>query len=295
LEEIPALELMLKIFAEANRRRKARIIFGCGVGPLHTEGLRKIVGEILRLSTAGFVRDEESRRLARELGGNDRLGVACDPALAYLTRWRATSQPALEPRSDRTIVALLRANTSEYINDLTARELQDANTRTAGQLAGVLARGSAALTAKISLLPMHSLWVGGDDRIFNRLVARELSHPESACVERRYLTLDQLLRGIQGGDVAVAMRYHGHLFCMALGIPFLSIDYTGKNGKVGSLLRRMSYAQWSEDWRTIDERRAASRIQQLFEDRAHWSDYLLAQTAELTTGLEETYASVFPE
>src|SRR5262249_5086525 len=88
LEEIELLQQMLNIFVEANRQRKARIIFGCGVGPLFSDRIRQIVGGILRLATGGFVRDEESWSLAKTLGGASSLACACDPSIAFLSRWR---------------------------------------------------------------------------------------------------------------------------------------------------------------------------------------------------------------
>ena len=131
--------------------------------------------------------------------------------------------------------------------------------------------------------------------MFNRLVANACSDRSCVSVERRYLTLDDLLAAIHAGDVAIAMRYHGHLCSAALGVPFLSIDYTGEKGKVAGLLRTIRYRNWTEDWRTIDEVRAVSRLAELYENRSHWSQYLLGKTAELVAGLEATYKSVFPE
>ena len=89
------------------------------------------------------------------------------------------------------------------------------------------------------------------------------------------------------------MRYHGHLFCMALGVPFLSIDYTGKQGKINNLMRRINYAQWSYGWRVMDVDQVRSRLQQLFEERSHWSEYLRRQAMNLVGGLNETYVQTF--
>jgi polysaccharide pyruvyl transferase WcaK-like protein/MoaA/NifB/PqqE/SkfB family radical SAM enzyme len=295
LEEIPTLDRMLRIFAEANRRRKARIIFGCGVGPLRTKRLRDIVGGLLRLTTAGFLRDRESWEFAQKLGGSASLGCACDPAIGFLSRL-APSQPDVDQvDAQPTLASLLRANTHEYVDDLSSAELSNANSDLARRMAEVLESASARLKAKVCLLPMHSLPVGGDDRIFNRSVAQAFRATDAPGLNRDYLTLNQLLSQIRSADLAVAMRYHGHLFCLALGIPFLSIDYTGQNGKVSSLLKRIGYTQWSQDWRTPDERRAADKLAELFAGRQYWSDYLRAQARELSNELAQTYASVFPK
>lgn len=294
LEEIGLLQSMLDIFVEANRQRKARIIFGCGVGPLYTERLRGIVGGILRLATAGFVRDEESWDLARELGAPSSISFACDPAIAFLSRWRNGRDRPSTTRSRPMIAGLLRANTSEYLNDLSDEEIGHSNNERARQLATIVGEGAQRVGADILLLPMHTLWVGGDDRIFNREIAEHMLDGRTCEVERRYLTLDQLLDQIASSDVAVAMRYHGHLFSMALGIPFLSIDYTGPKGKVASLVRRLNYTQWSEDWRAINGARASSRLADLFDERQHWAEYLKVATAGMAVDLERVYSEAFP-
>jgi polysaccharide pyruvyl transferase WcaK-like protein len=280
LEEIPQTEYIWRMFVEANRQRKARIIFGCGVGSLYSERLRQMVSAICQMTTAGFLRDEESREYAIGLGGSESLGCACDPALAYVQRWAANFQchyersEAIKENKPLRIAGLVRANTNEYIVDMDRTELKEFNAQTARQIAQILESVCQKYQVKVDLLPMHSIWVGGDDRIFNRQVAGFFSNPDAVQVERRYLPLETLLQSLYLVDAAVAMRYHGHLFCMALGMPFLSIDYTGKPGKVHSLIQRIGYQQWSEEWRNIDVVRAASRLQQLLEERSHWSAYL---------------------
>ena len=294
LEEINQTEYIWRMFVEANRQHKARIIFGCGVGPLYSSRLRQMVGAIFQMTTAGFVRDEESYEYAIRLGADTSLGYACDPALAYIQRWARNFLPQISHGNvPLRIVGLLRANTNEYIADMTQSELDNFNTRSARQVAQILESACQVYQAKVDLLPMHSIWVGGDDRIFNRQVAGFFSNSSAVQVERRYLPLETLLRSLQSADAAVAMRYHGHLFCMALGIPFLSIDYTGKPGKVHSLIQRIGYQQWSEEWCNIDVTRAASRLQQLLEERVHWSTYLQQQTDKLVTKLHQTYTQVF--
>ena len=293
LMEIGAVESIWRMFVEANRQRKARVIFGCGVGPLHTDRLRQMVGAICQMTTAGFLRDEESREYAIGLGGDVTLGCGCDPALAYIRRWAADSPRTSHGNEPPRIVGLVRANTNEYIVGMPRNELEDFNARTAQQIAQILEPVCQAHQAKVDLLPMHAIWVGGDDRVFNRQVAGCFHDPSCVQVERRYLPLEMLLQSLHSANAAVAMRYHGHLFCMALGIPVLSIDYTGKPGKVHSLIQRIGYEQWSEEWRNIDVARAASCLQQLIEERAHWSAYLEQQTDKLIAELRQTYIQVF--
>lgn len=293
LEEIGATEYIWRMFVEANRQHKARIIFGCGVGPLYTDRLRQMVGAICQMTTAGFLRDEESREYANRLGGDVSLGCGCDPALAYIRRWVADLPRISHGDEPLRIAGLVRANTNEYIVDMTCNELDDFNARTAHQIAQILESVCKAHQAKADLLPMHAIWVGGDDRVFNRQVAGCFRNHDCVRVERRYLPLETLLQSLHSMDAAVVMRYHGHLFCMALGVPFLSIDYTGNPGKVHSLIQRIGYKQWSEEWGNIDVARAASRLHRLLEEHVHWSAYLQQQTDRLVAELRQTYTQVF--
>lgn len=294
LMQTGAMEYIWRIFAEANRQHKARIVFGCGVGPLHTEEMRRMTAQVLQMSTAGFFRDEESYEYAFILAPDSKFGVACDPALAYLKRWMSSngSMPPQDESSIR-IAALLRANTGEFIVDLAKKGLEDFNAQSALKISRILETVCESYSARAALLAMNAPWIGGDDRMFNRLVAGSFTRPDLVQVERGYFSLDAVIRSLAVSDAAVAMRYHGHLFCIALGIPFLSIDYTGESGKVFSLVKRIEYEQWSESWREIDIERSAHRLEVLLDERAHWSEYLKHQSELLVEQIQRTYLEVF--
>jgi len=294
LMEIRYMEYIQRMFAEANRQRKARIVFGCGVGPLYTDRMHQITGDIFRMTTAGFLRDAESFEYAAKHTLTNSLGFACDPALAYLQRWLSNQNHRNTSESEPLRIAgLLRANTNEFVADQTVAELSDSNARAAQQIAAILETVCKTYPAKVDLLHMNAPWIGGDDRVFNRQVAGFFDSSESVRVERGYLPLEALLQSLLLANVAVAMRYHGHLFCMALGIPFLSVDYTGRTGKVHRLVQRIGYQQWSEEWRKIDVDCATERLEKLLEERAFWSAYLRQKTDKLVTELSQIYTQVF--
>jgi len=294
LEEIGLTEHIWRIFAEANRQRKARVLFGCGVGPFHTDRVRALVGSILQMTTAGFVRDEESLALACQISQIQLpLAVGCDPALAYLERWVRDNPAAHNTSSSVLLATLLRANTREYLAGTTDRALATLNHDSARIFASVLDRVLERTPARIEMLPMHAVWIGGDDRIFNRSVRDAMAAPSAASVERGYLNLNQLLRRLARADASIAMRYHGHLFSMALGVPFLSIDYTGRDGKVAALVRRTRYAKWSLDWRHVNADTATDRITQLIAEREACSAHLREQTGRLLGELHTAYDAAF--
>jgi len=295
LMQTRAIQYIWRIFSEANRRQKARIIFGCGVGPLYTHEIRHMTTEVLQMSTAGFFRDQESYEYSRRLAPDGKFGVACDPALAYLQRWLdVNGSLKLHGRQQQSqISTLLRANTGEFIVDLGKKGLEDLNAQFAYKIAGILEQVCDTANAKAVLLAMNAPWVGGDDRLINRMVESSFTRPGALQVEREYFPLNKLIQSLAVSDAAIAMRYHGHLFCLALGIPFLSIDYTGTSGKVYSLIRRLGYEQWAEPWRDMDVERSARRLQMLLDEHVYWSDYLKQQSRNMVDLLHNTYSQVF--
>ena len=294
LMETSEMHNILRIFSEAHRQNKSRVIFGCGIGPIHTDNIKEVTTNILKLTTAGFLRDKESYDYATRLYKNHELKYACDPAIAFISRWRKKHSQQLHIDTDKLhIVCLLRSNTNEFSEKQSKEQLFQANYQMAGQIASVLKTVLQENDAVVDLLFMNATWVGGDDRVFNRQVDEQLDISEKSNVVRSYHTLEEQLEQMLTTDVSVVMRYHGHIFCMALGIPFLSIDYTGEKGKVISLVKRIGYEEWTQHWEGFSTEQASKRLQNLIEEKRRWSKHLLEQTDLLVSGLYDTYKEVF--
>lgn len=283
-----------KIFAEANRQRKARIVFGCGVGPIHSQRIQDLTASILELTTAGFLRDKESEEHATRLCSRQVLKHACDPAVGFIRRWRETHGfTVIRGEDEVRIAGLLRANTREFEAQQVLSSLEELNDRMARKVADFVSPTCAATGAILELLHMNAHWVGGDDRLINRQVEAHIENRSLVRTVRQYLTLDEHVARLSGAKLSIAMRYHGHIFSMALGIPFLSVDYTGAAGKVSSLMRRIGYEGFSVPWGRVDVADASALLQRLVAEREHWSAYLLGQTDLLVAQLRATYKDVF--
>ena len=293
LMESGAMENLSLIFNEANRQNKARIIFGCGIGPIHSEKIRFITKRLIELSTAGFLRDEESYKYASQLCPDHRLKWACDPAFGYICRWRNNYMPAPKENSRLKIAGLLRANTFEFRNGIDSLQLDTDNLQAADSIAGSVENTCKLVNADFELLQMNAPWIGGDDRQFNRMVEKSFKDTERINCIREYLTLDEHLKLLSTASVTVAMRYHGHIFSMALGVPFLSIDYTGEGGKIGNLVTRTGYNEWTISWNKMNIAESSKQLQKLIDERIALESYLLKQTNTLTEMLYSTYRSVF--
>ncbi len=233
---IMELNYILDAFIEADKQEKERVIFGCGINPGLSPRYEKIVKGLCNLATRGFFRDEESFQIARDYGiREENFGFSTDPAVAFVSKWQK------DKTKDRSrIVTLLRENTGEYVKN--RNELKKHNARLAESVAKALEGRNA------DLLAMHNLYLGNDDRIFNRKIYSKISDNENIYLEREYLTFYRMLERINNAKYITAMRYHGHLFALAMEIPFLSIDYSSANGKVDNLIRRLNLENCRVEW-----------------------------------------------
>jgi polysaccharide pyruvyl transferase WcaK-like protein len=293
LMESASMKYIGYIFAEAYKQRISRVIFGCGIGPIHSIEVEKITRYMLSVCNAGFVRDEESFNFAGRLFPNHVLKFACDPAVGFVSRWRKTNQLKYNTSIDSPIATLLRANTNEFSPDSNPESLRFANEGLACKAAEALFQISQKTSLTLALLHMNAPWVGGDDRIYNRILSSQFPNGINYTLVREYLTLNEhliLLSQCKGG---LAMRYHGHIFCMAMGIPFISLDYTGKSGKVSSLVNRIAYDKWSVQWNNIQPDSMSDEFFNLLENGESWSKFLVNEADKLVKLLHQTYIDVF--
>ena len=76
---------------------------------------------------------------------------------------------------------------------------------------------------------------------FNKLLKKIKKHKNLSNI----FTLHDMLVNLKSSSFGLPMRYHGHIFMAAIGIPFISIDYTGKGGKISSLMNRYGLQKMS--------------------------------------------------
>ena len=223
------------LFKWANTLGKNTIIFGCGVGPIKKKINNKLISSILTNSSSAFFRDENSAKLAGELGFKGELLWSCDPALRFVRRW-SNDNKKVAPLNK--IVALLREQTTEYSGNsvnITSENIKIFN--------HFLNSVSSDFDI-ISLLPMHTFWYGNDDREYIKSINDYKVIP-SFKNSSNIFTLYDLLANLKSTSFGLPMRYHGHIFMAAIGIPFISIDYTGKGGKISSLMDRYGLQKMS--------------------------------------------------
>ena len=223
------------LFRWANSVGKKTIIFGCGVGPIKKKISNKLISSILTNSSSAFFRDENSAKLAGKLGFKGELLWSCDPAIRFVRRWSNKNKKVARLNK---IVALLREQTAEYsVNSI---NITSENIKIFNHFLNSLSSDFDI----ISLLPMHTFWYGNDDREYIKSINDYKAIPSFKNLSNIF-TLHDMLVNLKSSSFGLPMRYHGHIFMAAIGIPFISIDYTGKGGKISSFMNRYGLQKMS--------------------------------------------------
>ena len=274
-----------KLFHGAALKSINRVIFGCGVGPIHTAPMSEQIAHIIKSSNVAFYRDQESLDYALRLGGDEANSkLACDPATAFINRW-SEANPKKEDL--KRISTMLREQTSEYN---TKTDIYGQNMIFPSRIAEVLVglnKNSGSLN-ELNLIPMHVYWRGNDDRLLNLKISNQVANNLNISPYLRYKGIYELVDSLSQSKLAVAMRYHGHIFSIALNIPFISLDYTGKMGKVSNLMQRMGLKDYSVKFEDFTPSVLKPKLKQI-EENPELEAELKTKKQELIATLDKAY------
>lgn len=267
LMDIEPLSHILYAFIVANKSNAITRIEGCGIGPLISPLYTKVVSEIIRLADYVSLRDQASAdRVFQDFPAKS-LKIIPDPATNYVHFIKSSGNldqhiPPLG--SAKNISCFLREWGTEYIGGLNQEEFILTKYKFEQQIVEMLLTLSSDYGADIHLLPMHTFYIGGDDRIFNRRLTANLSSLVSEkkltneiSYARETISPKEILQSMHHAQLNICMRFHSVLFAESLGVPYIAIDYTN-GGKIkafleskGKLNRLISvYDVANEDWRT---------------------------------------------
>ena len=277
-----------KVFGKAASLGLNRVIYGCGVGPIHSHEMKIMISHIIQTSTAAFYRDQESLDYALRLGSNPKSSIlACDPALAFVKRW-SSDNPRNKKNNVQTLSTMLRKQTNEYYN---FGDINRLNHQMFSNLRNSLVNFSEKSSKdwQVNLCAMHAYWRGNDDRILNAEIITALDKKIKNNSDLSYKGLFRTLSLLRDSDLSIAMRYHSHVFSIAFAIPFLSIDYTGNLGKVSNLLDRIEYKEYSITFNKLEESTLSNLLCKIESNNAKIKQKLVKSCVGLEKQLLEAY------
>jgi MoaA/NifB/PqqE/SkfB family radical SAM enzyme/polysaccharide pyruvyl transferase WcaK-like protein len=241
LMDIEALNHMLYSFMRANKSRAVTRIEGCGIGPLVEPLYIKVVAQMMRLADVVTLRDAVStERCVNEFTLSD-VQTIPDPATDYVEYLKSkpelfNSVPILG--KENNVSCFLREWGRDYAGSRNSQEYVDLKFNFETELTKLVAAIAQAQDLEVHLLPMHTFQVGGDDRVLNRRLAKDLANwlPESRVhFARSVVSPEEILQSMYSAKFNICMRFHSVLFAETLGVPYLAIDYT-EGGKIKAFL-----------------------------------------------------------
>ncbi len=226
------IPLMALYGSLAGRARKPVMLYGMGIGPLHTNLGRNLTEGLLRTSAVISVRNLDSARLCRELLGTgsdnpqdrppyihvlpDATMTATNPGPARAREIIAAEGFALP--GDRPVLALGLRDIGRSAGAAAQRRLEDA-----------IQSLMIAMKDEVSFLFIsQSLYAEDDDRVLARRMTAA-APPEARChvIEGRYHPRDLIaLYGLAAATLAV--RLHAAVFSAIAHVPVAAVAYHPK-------------------------------------------------------------------
>ncbi len=195
------------------------VIYGVGVGPLHTEVGRRWTRLAFQHAAGASVRDPASLELLADIGvDTSGIEVTADPAwaLEIADGSTAASILALEevPEAARTIVVSVRP-WGDYA--------------WAGPLAGTLDALVEELDARVVFVPFQdSPRPHENDPHASLEVFHRMKHIERAAIIRGGYSVAERAALVASADLLVAMRLHSAIFGLVSGVPTIALAYDPK-------------------------------------------------------------------
>ncbi len=234
------LEWSMRV-AIAKSLGKKIMVYGCGIGPLHSAQVRRHVAQILRLADRITLRDAIAVKNAIELGiPADRITLAADPAMGLLIPSVNFAGRNAEPL---TIGVSLRRLSKHYAPTGKAIEATRQESAFHEAIKHTMRRILQTNEAHVVLVPM-ALRGKDDDRVVLRQLETGLGHDPRISLIEDYASPAALLEHFRGFDFFVAMRFHSAVFAMLSGVPLVAIDYDSRGGKTTGLMEAMGLSEF---------------------------------------------------
>lgn len=232
----------------AARLRKPFLIRRIGVGPFSKSLSRWTARQIALRASALSVRTSGAAKdpIVADLSPD----IKTDPAFDYLASRATLSRLTAEERGD--VDALLEGTQGRRLIGVNIRPIRhdwspkgkdyaaDSETKFYEEAAAALKAYADASPSPVTFVffPMNPIQLGASDLA----AAYRLHRLVGGAIDFRVLEADPDIDGVlyllRRLDGAIAMRFHGAIFCLSQNLPTIGVDYyPGQGGKVEQLFR----------------------------------------------------------
>ncbi|WP_346877328.1 polysaccharide pyruvyl transferase family protein [Clostridium sp. UBA5712] len=225
LMDIDEMYNVLHAFIIGKINSKTNVIYGCGLGPIHTERHKKTTRQILELADYVFLRDEQSVRNYGELLKDIQYSIFIDPAAMYVANYEAS----FDEEQKKYNLFCIRELPEVYCSD--SREVSSYKERLVNAV-DELIRISTDENKEVRFFPMHTYFIGNDDRLFFYDLSKRYKMNSNIKFYNEDYSFDETYKIFKLAYKVIGMRFHSVVFSNSLDKPTLAIDYDDKKGKV---------------------------------------------------------------
>lgn len=226
LMDLDEMHIIEYAFHFAKKNGKKTALLGCGYGPLTKKEYIHCLIKIEQCTDLIIMRSLGStEQFIKTCGKSNKIYTCCDPALISVIKYKDAN------------LKLTKIKARYWIMNIRDVDYVYSTANTYYKIEKDIVYNFAKQITDLRLMPMHTFYVGGDDRFIENKVAFDLKM-KNISVMQKPLSLDDAYNNIFAAEGCVGMRYHAILFQTYLNGNNYIIDYTNPvNGKILSFLR----------------------------------------------------------
>ncbi len=219
-------------FHYAKRLDKRTALVGCGYGPLNQSAYEKCLIDIAGFSDAIIMRTdnckEQMKKLISSKHPDKEVYSLLDPAIISVRDYKnsplQTSNSGNLEHKDEWIINVRDLDYVYAKEEFYYPRIKEAVAKI------------ARLVPSLILMPMHTFYIGGDDRYIQNRIAQDLQYDNIKVIQKP-LSLKEAYDLVSSAEGCVGMRYHSIVFQSFLNGNNYILDYTdSKNGKIKAFL-----------------------------------------------------------
>lgn len=224
LMDLREMYLICEGFRYARRYHKPTLLCGCGFGPINEPEYMEVTKQLLDYTDLAIFRDKNSAEKAGTLCENkEKCCYLPDPAIVSVLDYKRKHSVT----GNKDIAVNFRRFPKGYYGN------SEFDVSDAAKLVSHMAKQYES----VKLVPMHTFYMGGDDRVFLNAIQRE-AKKENVELLNTPQSLYATYKLFAKAGACVGMRYHSVVMQTILNGNNFIIDYTAnqKGGKIASFI-----------------------------------------------------------
>lgn len=236
LMDLNEMYLILRVFEYARKKKKKTCLLGCGYGPLNQAEYIGAANHLIACADSVIFRDEASQKNYQEHAANVRSTIFLeDPAIISVLKYKETARQTAKEK-------IACVNFRDYPEAYFGEGSFDSQ-----KAAKVLESLLSQTDLDIVLMPMHTFFIGGDDRRFFYDSIGDLEQ-ERISVISQPMSLFETYSLIRKASLCIGMRYHSVVFQTILNSNNYVINYTNKDhGKITAFIHSIGGGDFYKD------------------------------------------------